>query len=375
MLLRQILSERHNLFEDYGNLKVIDKRILRSLLHDDFSGSTSSVGVKAGRDSKIEEISITEKFVKYLELVLSEKVRAIIITIDDYPILAIGYAKEDASSKYSRSTRYVVSKTKVKAMTINDGPGSQLELGDAKLTSNFLRNTSHSSSHIITKASAIKLFDAVKRKSITERSVLRGIFIYPDEDREKKNTDRIAARKGMIPQVDSRDRKDYENELRKDLKRRLDAYKNSRSPTFATLEEMLEAIRKDGAFQKMRFMDITYNRDGEEGSINDIVDFQKPGRKWAGGWAIRYRNDWQDPALDVIRQNRRDRIADLWMEKIGRIPSYEEREKDPELKLMYDQITEQADSEIPKPPDYIYISYKPEGGSIVPDKISSTRPF
>jgi hypothetical protein len=248
---------------------------------------------------------------------------------------------------------------------ISDGE-SPIQLYDQPLTMGKARG------YITAIVKAIKQADASAKL----------IIIGSDADRSKKQGERYTAKQGRIltpkeyAQLSEKDLKNYARSFKSALSSRLDKYKTGKAIDVKSAEEFFNTILEKGYIDKIKVNGVTYkyydtrlNFSKLKDGINDsfytsaaeyqIVDDER--YDWLGGTKTQYQK------LEQLADEESGYSALIQRMKDAEAAGEKDTVTDEEKQRVLDEYSKKC------PPYRIFVKFKLQGASIVPDSVEFQR--
>jgi hypothetical protein len=360
------------LFEELGNLNIINKKLLK-VFKDQPYRSFSDVKKKAatvksnlGQNSKVEEFDDKNHNAAFAHL--DEKLAVgMILKYDGKQVMAV---VTNLKSRYDEKQSYTFIFSPAFFATIMDEKQYHDELGLDM--SSFSKDYDFQASQVIkgqstSTVSKIKkimklVFDAAKKNKVEVKTMI----VYVDKERSIKSDERAKARYGAIPlptgnkiaigpgeyTTYEEQAKRYFNDLKTDLRGRLETFKASKAKSFDTSDELMNALIKDGYFDKLKFMGFTYKFYDDRIRFSDLRSVKDKNSGYES--YIEYKIQDGTPEYKKAQEDWNKIRAELPKGKVGdeaaTIAYYEARKK-------------------VLPPAELKIIMGLEGGKIIPIKI------
>lgn len=175
------------------------------------------------------------------------------------------------------------------------------------------------------------------------------LVIKADPERVAKQGQRVKARQGSeaIAAKDSR----FEENARRALRSRLEAFKAKKATQYSSPEEFLAAAMKSGYMERVNIDGFVYQLDKDEIRVSNIV---KPEKHWTNYDSIKYRLDaGHSEKLDALKKQ-------MWDLR-------QQEKNNPDVDAKIDAFKEKF------PPREISIKMSMQGGSIVPTSVEVSK--
>jgi hypothetical protein len=370
--LLSIIQQTDSLFEDLGNLKIIDPKFLKALRTSSvfkkskdsrhpYGKSYDILDPNLGKDSKIEKKSFKNPVEAFKSL---DGKDAMLLTINDPQL-----DKQVAIFIAPKYTRNISSASETGTVTVGLDLGYFKELADkaglskeydARIKKDFNTYGSDTITKVMNmpdrKASPlIKLIADMYKKAKMEPEY---IVAYTDTNRQAKQADRLKNQKGVIPMQRDKDvYNKFAKEARQALRFRLDKYKSSRAKGVDDPDELIQEIIKSGYLDKFKYGGFTYDLK------NDYIRFGEL-RKGAAARDseksyIEYglsSNSVEYGEMAVARRELRSKLNSVGADSLEGV-----------------KIQKQMDGI--RPPSTLKVILKMEGGKIVPSEIEIDQGF
>jgi len=370
------LSDIQELFEDLGNLKNIDRGLIRVFQQQSFDGGKKkSIGDMFGRKSKMIEYVDKNQTVMFNRLSSKEDAHGIpvglIVKYDEKQVLAI---IKIISSSYKNEDSYLLAgNNNFFEKTIDSQKYEELMGYNAKSygtwdfqASNLIKGEVRGIKVTIGKIKT--LLKELFLKAKTDKVEIKTIIIYRDTERIETSKQREQSREGIIPYstgnlITVNGKKiTYETwgvthfkALGRDLSKRLEKFKITKAKSFDNPQELLDGFMKEGYLEHVRLMGFPYELKRHQISFNDIV---------SGKMILRDDDNYVEYEI---------KTNSIEIEKLNKelkdIKETNDTDADDLSKIYYETKKEML------PPRNFKVILKMEGGAIVPGaiKISNER--
>lgn len=361
-------ATRAILLEDFGNLKVLPRTFLNRVT-DTWRNSGVKFGL--GRDSEVKVLEDAPDLMPSVEKLLSQELGAIMLSIG-HVNLGLLTPKMEKSGRFSSRESWSDTYCVIYAVR------GDWQFDFKAAAQEAIKSMDHYGEAKLSRQSCKKLFKVLIDLSRRAAEPIIITELYVDRTRKQKQIDRAKSRSGMIERVRAAslkygfDRQGGQkaeiDRVKAELRSKLELMKQKKSPAFTSLEEMLEAIKTNGYFEKVKINGIQYKRNGWTGSVDDLINGKQSGfSEFAIRYAIEMSGDTS--AMDAIRSKRAEATVALRAE-IAKELGVEPRAVDSEhMEAIYQEV----DRLFPRPPSNIKILFKLEGGMIVPDRIEEEK--
>jgi len=361
------------LFEELGNLDVIDKKLLKVFKGQPYNSWNSDTKKKAtpvksslGQNSKVEEFDDKNHNTAFAHL--EEKLAVgMILKYDGKQVMAV---VTNSKGRYDEKQSYTFIFNPAFFSTIMDEKQYHDELGLDM--SSYSKDYDFQASQVIkgqstSVVSKIKkimkiMFDTAKKNKVEVKTMI----VYKDEEREVKSGERAKARYGAMPlptgnkiaigagkyTTYEEQASRYFKDLKSDLRSRLETFKASKAKSFETSDELMNALIKDGYFDKLKFMGYTYKFYDDRIHFSDL----RSGKNKNNGYEsyIEYKIQDGTPEYKKAQEDWNKIRAELPKDKFG----------DDDAMAEYYTARKKV-----LPPVELKIIMGLEGGKIVPIKI------
>jgi hypothetical protein len=375
-----VASSLQMLYEFLGNLDVVDKQLLKVLKTVPAYNTKPRLNDKVGQNSTVDREAVVGKngdktWNKFKD---DATCLTMVLVYDGKQVLAVSDLVRLGQS--SGKVCYVAFSPKMYSDVI---PAEEI----LKLTK--LSPASITRAVELTISATRKLLDIVVAKARAEGKTIEAMYIRADDERQATNKARKTARAGMVPLPGTKDTvvtsrkwgrtesayKVYIDGLRYALKSRLEAYKGSKAKTFATPEEMLESLIKEGYLEKLNFKGETYNLENERIYLKDLMKASKGGNTDSISKSyLEYRlaDEYNDKRMAV-----RSKIHAEFKAKEEALKAKFNNELNDESKAAFVKLDaeERAARREALAPSYLYVILGLEGGKIVPVSIDTKSPW
>lgn len=388
LLILQDELEIFALLEDLGNLKQIDKLLLKALFNPkatyrDDEDKTPKIRDAVGRGSKIEPFKDKDADAALARLKDQSSVVAIILQYEGEQLLIVisNHKSTRGSMSYKDKPTYMLAINSQKFFKVVPKEELQAQFSTKKYNRHTGKTDTESDSDVnadllirgtntdvLTKIKKLMklVYDAGKKNKVAVET----LAVTLDTEREKTGTQRAVARSGTVPlptgnriaighgkysTYEERGKSFFKN-LRSDLVSRLEKFKASKAKTFDTPDDLLKALIDEGYFDKVKLMGYSYQIGRSQ---FDLDKLRGKSRSSFGENYIEYKIQSDTPehgALQVQLKKIRD---DLYANKANN--TKEENDS------IYEKYQEQRDKIIP--PGEFRVELGLEGGKIIPKGI------
>jgi hypothetical protein len=362
LLLRELLTliegNFDDLFEDLGNLKQIDKELLKGVFDErPEKGKAAPVRPTLGQNSTFETVKDKDGAKAFDHVEKEKDVIAIVLKYGEDQILIItnNYRSRAASPSRGNKLSYalvankkffdVIPKEKLEGAfttekTYRRGIAyrstTRTEVDYEFRANNILSGTNPDVVSKIKKLLKL-VYDAAKESKTTVETIL----VKADVERTKKSSARDTAREGSYPlptgnkvSIGGGKYSTYEDvaskyfkDLKSNLKNRLEAYKASKSKAFDDPNEMMKAMIKDGYLAKVKLMSFTYYLYQARTDLDMLI---KKDSGWRGKPKdynyIEYKIQSGTPELNAFNE-KLDKLRDEHYDELKKLTDGEEKKK------------------------------------------------
>ena len=377
LILRELLEINKDdlLCEDFGNLKGIDKNLLRALMSQEYVGANGPGQYKyrdvlakaAGQASTTSDVEIKNSKTVTNEFENNPKTIGAVIydKVSGKQFAMIGI-KVEKTYKSERKMGIVVNYVAISG----DNPRPEDIKHHRSLVWDELKAMTEKPKNYLSverdykDSQAAKAVNLIRNRAALWKSNGKDVklyvkFIYTDEERPKARSERAQRKSGIIPvKLSPKDAEQFKTNALQSLKQRLDVYKSEKlknSGNKISIDDFAKAIRNEGFLDKFNVDGHIYNY------YDDRINFSamKKGlhKPNANGYTdesyITYRVDDSTPSYQEM-QNK------YWE---GRSELASNFKDDPEA---YQREHIKLKRRLKVPPSRIQVLLDFEGGAIVP---------
>ena len=375
-LLREMLeiAEFDILVEDFGNLKQIDKNLLKALMTQVYVGDNGPgkyryrdiLASKAGQNSEVKEVELKNSKTVTNEFENPALLGAVIydkVTGDQYGMIGI---KADKTYKTEKKMGLVVNYIALSGE--NPRPDDikhnrSWAWDEIKATGEFAK--SYLTAEADYKDSrAAKLVNLIRSRADIWKKNGKDVklfvkFIYTDSQRPEMKKERAARKTGVIPvKLVGKDLEDFKKLAISSLKSRLDAYKRDKlknSGESVDLKDFAKEVKKAGFLDKFLVNGFVFSY------YDDRINFSK----MRAGQHKPDQNGYSDPSYITYRvdDSSKEYIAlrdKYWDARAGLSANFKDD------KEAWYREHEKLKKRLKVPPTRIKILLDLEGGAIVP---------
>lgn len=378
-LLREMINlfsdSQAELFEDYGNLKIIDPRFVKAFKKTFQSGrynangqwvmaDTHVLSPRAGRNSEITEKDISTAKAIANEFETDQSIIALVVfdknSGTQYGIVA---ERNPKTYKQDRTLNIIID---VKALAGKNPNAEQLK-AVREYFSDKVKIHSYDMDQIGTASTEFtsgKVYNALNHlnkflKSPEKKLAVK--IIHADEKRPAIKKERIAKRSGMIKvNLSDKEKEDFINQAKASLRSRLDKFKNEKlknSNDNVDIEKFIDAIKEKGYLDKFLVNGFIYEYWRDNFNFNNMRSGKhKEARYDSDASYVTYKVDDESPEYEKVRN-------DYW-EKAGKLGAELDGDKE-----AYVREREKLKKRLKLPPTYLKVFFDFEGGKIVPYKM------
>lgn len=324
-LLQELLtlnSSNEILFEDFGNLKQIDKGLMKALMNNIYAGSDQLGNskykdfliLKAGQNSKTEDVKIKNSKTVIDAFELNKKSMIAALIFDKNSGKQFGIVSVVPSERSYKDHMKVVFNSLALA-------GERPRGIDVSQTQDYIRKEMNKSSQAngqylsfmfneFDEHKISKMVNLIKKVTTTwsQNGVnvdLYAKFIYSDDERVEARNKRAKARSGVIPvKLKGQDLDDFKKLALSSLKNRLENYKKSKIKSNATVDikNFAEAVKEQGFLDHFSVGGFIYDYFDQTIRFDKL---RKGKHKTPGSWDksyIEYRVDDNEPEYEKLRE-------------------------------------------------------------------------
>ena len=375
-LLREMLeiAEFDILVEDFGNLKQIDKNLLKALMTQVYVGNTGTgkspyrdiLASKAGQNSEVKDVELKNSKTVTNEFENTNLLGAVIydkVTGNQYGMvgikadktyktekkmgLAVNYVALSGENPSPEDIKHhrtvVIDELRATNETAKTYLSGECEYKDSRVSKmvNLIRNRT----------------DLWKRNGKEVKLFVK--FIYADVNRPETRKERASRKSGVIPvKLAGKDLEDFKKLAISSLKSRLDAYKRDKlknSGNSIDLKDFAKEVKKAGFLDKFLVNGFVFNYYDDRINFSKMrTGHHKPDQNgYSDPSYITYRVDDSSQEYVELRNKYWDARADLSANFKG----------DPEA---FHREHNKLKKRLKVPPNRIKILLDLEGGAIVP---------
>lgn len=370
--LREMITilDEARLDEDFGNLKQVNRKLLRALSNSTWSSSKykDKIIPKIGQNSEVKEIDIknSKDYTSLLDDPQTSGVLGVVI-FDKLSGTQFGMVGIQTEKTYSKEAKMGIT---VDYLAIS-GKGATPDMirDNRSWVIDEIKAFNNDKDGVVIsvqdyKASrAAKLYTVVKKVTSTwEKVQLAAKLIYADKERPATSSKRKLSRSGVIPvKLEGKAKEDFLNSAKYSLKTRLDAYKKEKLKNqnkSIDIKDFIGVIKKEGYLDKFLVDGFIYEYYRDNWNFDNLRKGKHKSSNYESDRSfITYRIDEQAQDYQVLRRK-------YWE---GRSQNSEDLKDDSEA-------WKAADAKLKKrlklPPTYIKVFFDFEGGMIVPTELA-----
>ena len=374
-LLQELLNiniASETLFEDFGNLKQIDKGLVKALMKNVYYGSDQFgnskykdiLNKKVGQNSKTEDVKIKNSKTIIDAFNTDKSVQAAVIFDKNSgkQFGMVGVLPSDRS--YSDNMKIIFNSL---ALAGQSPSGSDVTRTQDYIHAEMSKLSKEDGGYLsfmfntFDDHKVMKMFNVIKK--ITSTWVKNDVnidlyakFVYSDSDRTKTNSNRALAKRGAIPvKLKGQDLEDFKKRALASLENRLENYKKSKIKNKATVDikNFAEAVKEQGFLDHFSVGGFIYDYFDQTIRFDKL---RKGEHKTPGSWDksyIEYRVDDNEPEYEKLRE--------IYWKKRSEIAAA--HKDDPEG---YKMENEKLKKRLKFPPSRIRVLLDLDKGTIVP---------
>jgi len=377
LLLREMLeiSEIDLLCEDFGNLKNIDKNLLKALMNQVYVGADGPGKYKyrdilvksAGKDSDVKDVELKNSKTVTQEFENPSLVGAVIYDQVSGKQFGMVGIKAEKTYKSERKLGLVVNYVALSGE--NPRPEDikhhrELVMNELKTHGGEIQKSYLSAECDYKDSRVAKMVNLIRNRAnlwkMNGKEVKLFVkFIYADTKRPKARKERASRKTGVIPvKLVGKELEDFKQKAISSLKSRLDAYKRDKlknSGESIDLKDFAKEVKKAGFLDKFLVNGYVFNY------YDDRINFSK----MRSGQHKPDQNGYSDPSYITYRVDDSSKeyaeMRDKYWE--GRSELSSNFKDDPEA---FQREHEKLKKRLKVPPTRIEILLDLEGGAIVP---------